>query len=712
MDGVDLISTALVGIMGFVIFRIVLTLKNEIRAHKRDKSALEKSIKGLRDLQAAINAHAIVAITDVEGRITYVNDKFCETSKYSREELIGQDHRILNSGYHSKQHMKDMWDTISSGRVWHGEFKNKAKDGSFYWVRTTIMPFKDPKGKIYQYLAIRTDVTSLKEATDRLKEVNRQAKRIMEDLKKEKRAVELLSQKAEASARAKSNFLANMSHEIRTPMNAILGFSAMLQKTPLNDRQKLFVNTIVNSGELLLGIIDDILDISKLESGKVKLEDVAFSLEDLIVEAFKMVVARVKDRGFESYIDIHPDVPVWVKSDPIRLKQILVNLLGNAAKFTDQGSIGVIVRPEPSQERDPAETCRLRFTVKDTGTGIPADKKEVIFESFSQADESITRRFGGTGLGLAISKALVKAFGGEIWVESEEGRGSEFIFTIRTRRLAGKDRAQVPVEIKTKKVLIVDDSHISRKILQRSCERMGMKVLGVADSPQAALHKLDKLLDSRGLRPDLVLCDIMMEGMSGYELVQKMRAKEGMDGVKYIAITGELGADLLDQAQEAGFQAYVNKPINQAHLLTAIKGVFGGQPSQDIPKNEDSKIGEGVKVLVVEDSSANRMLIQVYFEQLGCQGDYVSNGREAVDRLRQGHRYDLCLMDLQMPVMDGLEAASIIRKEISRDLPIIALTAAVMASDQKKVKESGMNGFLAKPVDLEKVKHLIAKYKK
>ncbi|VAX35913.1 diguanylate cyclase/phosphodiesterase (GGDEF & EAL domains) with PAS/PAC sensor(s) [hydrothermal vent metagenome] len=682
-------------------------LNKEVDERKKAEENLEKLMKGLQDLQFGIDEHAIVAITDVVGNITYVNNKFCKISQYSREELIGQNQSILNSGFHSKEFIHDFWVVISNGKVWHGEFKNKAKDGSFYWVDTTVIPFKDAHGKIYQYLAIRTDISNIKVTNERIEKAHRVTISIMEDLKKEKNAVILLNKKVEESAKAKSNFLANMSHEIRTPMNSILGFSAMLQKTSLTERQKNFLNTVSMSGELLLGIIDDILDISKLESGKIQLEEIEFSLEDLISEVFKMIVARMKDNPFDTYIDIQEGVPSCIKSDPIRLKQVLVNLLGNAVKFTSSGSIGVIVALDQQFVEDESK-CWLRFTVKDTGIGIPEDKKDVIFESFSQADESTTRKFGGTGLGLAISKAIVEALKGKVWIESEEGKGSEFIFNICIKKVNEKIQVVHEEVFRQKKVFIVDDSQIAQKVINQCCQKIGLKVIGVTDSPQAALHKLEKLLKTRNMVPDLILCDIMMEGMTGYDLIRKIKNNEAMKDMKCIAVTADINTETSKESTEELFDMYLNKPINVTDMVLAIKDMFGLKKEEK--KEEQEESCAGIKVLVVEDALPNQMLIQAYFEQLGCEGDYANNGQAAIEKLKEGNDYDLCLMDLQMPVMGGIEATEIIRKEITKELPIIALTAAVMKSDQEKAEKIGMIDFLTKPIDMKKLKETILRY--
>ncbi len=535
-----------------------------------------------------------------------------------------------------------------------------------------------------------------------------------DELRKERELAERLQKEAEGAAKAKASFLANMSHEIRTPMNAILGFSDLLKKTDLDNKQKGYLDTVTSSGDLLVGIINDILDFSKIESGKISLESIDFDLKTLISDVFAMIVTRMKDQPFDTYIEIDKAVPRFVKSDPTRLKQVLVNLLGNAIKFTKEGQIGVIVKPEKLDDLQKDELA-LRFIIKDSGIGIPKDKLSAVFNLFTQADESTTRKFGGTGLGLSISKSIVEAMGGRIWVESEMGKGSEFIFIVKLKEgQSTEDHEGEPTthcELVDKKVFIVDDNEVSRKILNKCIETMGLKVFGIADSPQATLHKLDNLENERGIIPDLIICDIMMDGMNGYELIKKIQSNKKFESTKYIAVTSDINAYLSENEGERGFDDIIAKPVTMEKLIHAITTVVLGKQkdAENIAGDEEISC-KGIKVLVVEDTVANQMLIQAYFAELGCDGDYANNGQEGVDKLKASDEYDLILMDMQMPVMGGLEATKVIREEIKSDIPIVALTAAVMEEDRKKADDAGMDGFLAKPVDIVKLKECILKH--
>ncbi|MBF0386168.1 MAG: response regulator, partial [Candidatus Omnitrophica bacterium] len=578
-------------------------------------------------------------------------------------------------------------------------------------VEVIITPYLI-KGNVQGIIESYRDISEWKRIMDNLKKTKqtledqanalqatlRISESLREDLDEER-------QKAEESARAKADFLANMSHEIRTPMNAILGFSDILRKSGLNDKQSMYVKSISSSGELLIGIINDILDFSKLESGKIAFEQVTFNLRSLIDGIFKMVITRMSNKPFDTYIDADDDVPLDLVGDPTRLKQILVNLLGNAIKFTQQGSIGVLVKKEPGGSD---EHPLLRFIVKDTGIGISKDKLELIFDAFTQADTSTTRKYGGTGLGLAICRHIVDAMGGKIWVESETGKGSEFIFILPFNKAEAMPEAMISDyaegQIKGKRVLIVDDNAIAQKIHSHCCQKLGMNIVSVEDSGYSALDRLQKLKDLKEL-PDLILCDIIMEGMNGYELVGKIKEDPALKSVKIIALTADLKIAEGNTVEERGFDGYLIKPVTLETLARTIESLYAKSKDDKESAEQEAALDlicQGIRVLVVEDTFTNQMLMKVFFEELGCCGDFVNNGKEAVDWYKS-HKgeYDLILMDLQMPEMGGAEATRIIRKDLDLAVPIVALTAAVLEEDRKEAADSGMNDFLAKPVNME-----------
>jgi PAS domain S-box-containing protein len=389
---------------------------------RRTEESLAAARKEAGELRAALDEHAIVAITDAHGKINFVNDKFCTISKYAREELIGQDHRIINSGHHSQEFIRDLWTTIARGQVWHGELKNRARDGSFYWVDTTIVPFLNAAGKPYQYVAIRADITERKKAQEALHLANESL-----EAKVIERTIELQAAKerAEEGARIKSQFLANMSHELRTPLNGIMGFSEFLadgKPGPLNGKQKEYLGDILNSGRHLLELINDLLDLAKIEAGKMELNLQPFSLSDAIQQVCAGANPMARAKKMDVQLTLDPGITT-VTLDQHKFKQVIYNLLSNAVKFTGEGGrVEIVV-----QLRAPG---RFVVSVRDTGIGIRADDLPRLFTEFEQLDSGADRRFDGTGLGLALTRKLVELQDGSIFVESEVGQGSSFSVTL------------------------------------------------------------------------------------------------------------------------------------------------------------------------------------------------------------------------------------------------------------------------------------------
>ena len=668
-------------------------LMSDITERKRSEMELRKLH------QAMEQSPATVVITDLTGAIEYVNPKFSESTGYTREEALGQNPRILKSGELSNLVYKELWEMITAGKEWHGEFHNKKKNGELYWESASISAIRNADGKITNFLAVKEDITKQKESEELMRTM-------MGELNKARVNAEIATQ-------AKAMFLANMSHEIRTPMNAIIGFSDLLRQTALDQEQRNFVNAMHSSGQALLELVNDILDFSKIEAGKVALEEIDFNLEYLCRDAFNIVSARIKNATVSTYVDFQDNVPLYLRGDPTRLRQILINLIGNAAKFTERGEIGLII--SLSEEIPSSGETVIQFSVKDSGIGISPKKQHLLFQTFTQVDMSTTRKYGGTGLGLAICKTLVEKMHGDIWIESKENVGSEFKFTVKLKKgMSPLEENIMPLGKKSlagKSVLIVDDIRIAQEITKKYCLDIGLSVAAVASSAEEGLNYM-KQAAAAGRLPDIVLSDVRMEKMDGYQFVESLNALFPQAGIKCIAITSDVWTGAAKESEKRGFQGYLPKPILKGDLARVIGAVLGDErdEKQIITKHTANEIAcKGMRVLVVEDTKTNQMLIKAVLTKWGCVIEFADNGQEGLEKLRT-NVYDICLMDLQMPVMGGLEATQIFRREISKDFPVIALTEAVLDEDRLKCAEAGMTDFISKPINVDILKEKLIKY--
>ncbi|MCK4842065.1 MAG: response regulator [Methylococcales bacterium] len=692
------------------IARLADVFNNMLDVRKRHEEELEQTTAQaelayleLAEQKFAIDQHEIIAITDIKGTIIDANNKFCEISGYTTGELLGQNHRILNSGVHDDSFFKNMYQVIANGDVWKGEICNKNKSGKLYWVDTSIIPFMGENGKPKSYIAIRTDITERKNAE-----------------------IELVKAKesAEAATQQKSEFLANMSHEIRTPMNGIIGMTGLLLDTELEAKQQSYAESTMGSAEALLAIINDILDFSKIEAGKMELEVLPFNLQTLMEDVSELMAIKCREKRIEMLLHFKPGTEVNVMGDPGRVRQILLNILSNAIKFTEEGKIVVTV--DSSEVVD--DKAIFSVSIADSGIGIDDDKLDKIFNKFDQEDGSTTRKYGGTGLGLAICRQLCHLMGGDIKVESHKGHGSIFSFTMS---LSTTDKDNVSAiqmgddnNLDGLKTLLVDDLDIARKILSEQLSELNLNIV-TASSGEIALEKLSGAIEEK--EPfDIVITDFHMPEMDGEMLAAKIRENKLLERGALLFITSSPRKGDGSRLKEMGFDGYLTKPTRALEVPQIMSLIWNAKLNgQDIPlvtRHMVKEISVGnkkklklknVHVLLAEDNPVNQMVATEYLERYGCSVTPAGNGLEAVAELKRTN-FDLIFMDCQMPEMDGYEATGVIREwESFRKLEkttIIAFTANAMQGDKEKCLAAGMDDYITKPVSEKSLEDILIKW--
>ncbi len=777
----------------------------------RSKEALSASMAENQDLKLALDQHACVSITTQKGIIIYANDKFCNISNYKRDQLIGKSHHILNSGHHTRSFFSDMWQTISHGKVWQGEIKNKGSDGNFFWIDSTIVPFLNGEGTPYQYVAIDTNITERKLAEEKIEYHAERMRRMLEispvavvirrrsdnrrlfanqclldtfnvtleaalgteaiyhyqnpeeyqaiaaqlelgvnivnheiglikinqekiwglasyfhleyegepavlgwfyDISDIRRAREV----AESANQAKSAFLSTMSHEIRTPMNGVIGMAELLLETALTPQQSEFTHIIRDCALSLMTIVNDILDFSKIEAGKLILENIEFSLLSILESSIEIMAPKAREKNLliASYID--PHIPLTLIGDPGRLRQILINLLSNAIKFTETGEIQIIcdfIRSENNQ-------YQLHFEVKDSGIGMSSEVSARLFQPFTQADSSFTRKYGGTGLGLSICKRLVELMNGQIGVSSQESKGSCFWFNLTTEAAANQAPKADFSALAEKKVLLTIGNTAQREILSKTLTHWGCQVFH-AESGGNALQQASTqsgfdialiAADLPDLRPD-TLAAALNALHSGIALILLQKPNENRDN-----------------KLPPGFHATLSQPIKSSHFLESL---LSAKKSPAITPSDATKIPPiaaasttprrpptlpesnapttlKVPILVVDDNHVNQKLAKALLNKLGYYDiDTADNGQIAVEAVAK-QQYQMVLMDCQMPVMDGFVATRLIRAAESvseRRTAIVAMTANAIQGDREHCLEAGMDDYLAKPIGPKALKEML-----
>jgi two-component system, sensor histidine kinase and response regulator len=616
-------------------------------------------------------------------RFTFVNEEANELLGYPTEQWVADGNFLFNRVHPDDRELVESCcaTAAQNGEPQRFEHRMITAAGKAIWLRTSVRLVRGNENS-RELVGVMTDITERKQAQET----------------------------AENASRAKSEFLASMSHEIRTPMNGVIGMTELVLDTDLTFEQRDYLKTAKMSAESLLTIINDILDFSKIEAGKLDLDPARFELHEMVEETMKTLALRAHEKGLELLCDINPAVPEYAIGDSARIRQVIINLVGNAIKFTEHGQVQLEVAVEAHQtvEAHQSDELRLHFTVTDTGIGIAPEKQQLVFEAFSQADSSTTRKFGGTGLGLTISSRLVDAMKGKIWLESEPGKGSTFHFTVSLGVSGSESKPLVEdASLNGTAVLVVDDNFTNRRILTEMFWSWQMKPTE-ASSGQEALSHLRRAAE-RGDPFALVITDVHMPQMDGFDLVQQIKQTPDLAGVVILMLTsGEKRGDL-QRWREIGAAAHLMKPVRRAELRAAIVKALrrpevdqAVEPTSSVSQSSNRKTPAALRsrILLAEDNIVNQRVAARLLEKSGHSVVIVGNGKEAIAALHR-ESFDMVLMDVQMPEMDGFEATKAIRGDEAgqnKHIPIIAMTAHAMTGDKDRCLAAGMDGYVSKPI--------------
>jgi PAS domain S-box-containing protein len=659
-------------------------------------------------LEKAMNAVSdIVLITEAEPfekpgpRILYVNDAFERRTGFTREEAIGQTPRILQGPGTQRDELDRVYESLKQWKSCRAEVINYTKHGDPYWLEMEIHPIANESGWYTHWVAVERDISERKHSEAQLGEAR---------------------SSAIAASEAKSQFLANMSHEIRTPMNAILGMLTLLGNTPLASNQYDYVNKAEGAAKSLLGLINDILDFSKIDAGKLELDLRPFRIDRLMRDLAVVLSASVGAKNTEVIYDIDPDIPQLLVGDSMRLSQVLLNLASNAIKFTAVGQVVILLKLD-AQQQSPSSSLQISFEVQDSGIGIAPENQAKIFSGFEQAETSTSRRYGGTGLGLAISERLIQLMGGQIKLESEVGVGSKFGFTLKMsaptlgEEVQAKpdaipsavivDNTTLTIEGKNQnRVLLIDDNPVSLEVISKMMRSFGWLV-DIATSGQEGLDRITEKLVDEQFPFDCVYIDWQMPHMNGWETLRRLQnVRRSISGPlpKIIMLSGNGRDDLSQrtQSEQNQLNAFLVKPVTASMLMDAsLQSSSDSETMRRTPRSSKRQLA-GMRILVAEDNAINQQVAEELLSFEGAIVSIVGDGRQAVNAVASAvKQFDVVLMDVQMPVMDGLTATHVIREDLGlKVLPIIGLTANAMASDRTACLASGMNEHVGKPFDM------------